>query len=448
MSGGDRFVQTLKKLNYPKAAQLDGEDFDWLFEAADFKPFLDWFCSTTSEQNVMSEEKLQAFNTLKESGKPILDGKALDEVLKTVSRSKAPAIEEVAIEKLEEELQALQNVTSLHLRRRNKLQMVASSNSQTCLKSKDKEEEDGRALHEVLRLLQVTNKKLNHELQSVVDGVQMLMSFFAVPEAVGELSHQPIFLSQVLLDKYLSLEEQSTAALASFTKEHFFEGMSKLVEGSDKDFQLVQLNVNGSGEDDTLEDKCKEMMRLQLTYICAKHKLIEMKAKSGSLKVGLQWAENNACAMQDKSSRKEENLKARITSLKNETLQIEKHMDTITSEKLPGLVRENAQLLNMPVVKGDYDLQMAHQTLCSSRQDLVCDHLMKQKAAFELLQLGYELELQKHRTVYRELGSIIQGLQESSNKLEERLTMISNVDLLSSSKPRSNIDSKDLASHR
>ncbi|OCT99255.1 hypothetical protein XELAEV_18005042mg [Xenopus laevis] len=448
MSGGDRFVQTLQKLNYPKGAQLDGEDFDWLFEAVDLKPFLDWFCSAASEQNVVPDEKLQAFNTLKESGKPVLDEKALDEVLKTFSISKVPAIEEVAIEKLEEEVKALQKQKNLHIRRRNKLQMVESGNRQMCLKSKDKEEETGRAFQEVLHLLRVTNKKLNHELQSIVNGVQTLMSFFSTPETACELSSQPIFLSQLLRDKYLSLEEQSTAALTSFTKEHFFEGMSKFVEGSDENFQLVQLNVNSFGEDGTTEDKCKEMMRLQLAYICAKHKLIQMKAKSASLKVGLQWAENNASVVQDKASQKEENLKVRITSLKNETLQIENHTNSISNEKLPGLVRDNAQLLNMPIVKGDYDLQMAHQTSCSSRQDLVCDHLMKQKASFELLQLGYELELRKHRDVYRELGSIVQELKESGDKLEERLTMLSDVNLLSASKPRSNIDSKDLTSHR
>ncbi|KAM4809903.1 HAUS augmin-like complex subunit 3 [Rhinophrynus dorsalis] len=449
MSSGDRFVQTLRKLSYPKAGKLDGDDFDWLFDTTDIKSFLDWFCTSATEQNVVSGEKLQAFNNLKESGKAVLDEKALEEVLKTckVSNSKTSTMEEVAIGKLEEDLQSLQKLKNLYIGRRNKLQMIASSNSQLCLKFKDKEEEDAKALQESLRVLQLTNKKLNHELQRVVDGVQQLMAFFTIPEGGHEFSSHPIFLSQIILDKYLSCEEQSTSALTSFTKEHFSEGLFKFMEDCDEDFQLVQLSANKPlSDDDDLEDKSKEMMKLQLAYICAKHKLIQVKTKNASLKAGLQWAEENV--MQGRISHNEENLKARISSLKNETSQIQNHIDVINRETLPDLVRESAQLLNMPVVKGDYDLQMARQNLYSSRQDQVCNHLLKQKASFELLHLGYELELRKHRDIYRQLESIIQDLKESSDKLEERLTMLSDPNLVSSSIPRSNIESKDSATHR
>ncbi|KAG8453406.1 hypothetical protein GDO86_000147 [Hymenochirus boettgeri] len=449
MSCGDRFVQTLRKLNYPKVFQLDGEDFDWLFEATDFRPFLDWFCSTVNEKNVVSDEKLQQFNSLKDSGKPILAEKALDEVLKTckVSKSKTSAMEEVAMEKLEEDREALQKYKNLLIKRHNKLQMMATGNSQVCLKLKDKEEEDAKALQELHSLLQATNKMLNHELRGVIDGVQMLMSFYAIPKAGCELSFQPVFLSQVPLDNYLSREKQRTTALSLFTKEHFFEGMSKFIEGSEGNFELIQLNASDPSNSTALEDKCKEMMRLQLAYISTKHKLIQMKAKSVSLKVGLQWVEDNVLDQQNKVSQNEENLRSRTASLKTESSKIQHHINAIINEKLPCFVRDNAQLLNMPVVKGDYDLQIAQQNLYSSRQDLVCDYLMKQKSSFELLHLGYELELRRHRDVYRQLATLIQDLKQSNEKLEERLMKFSDEHLSFCSQPRTNIDSKDSASH-
>lgn len=295
MNPGDRFVQTLQKLGYPKASKLDGEDFDWLFETTDAKKFLDWFCGTVTQQNVVSDEKLEAFNQIKDSGKALLDEKALDEVMKTFKPAESKAREEVAIGKLEEEIQSLKNLRSLHVQRRNKLQMMRSSNVHLHLKLKDREDEEARSLKKTLNDLQVSSNKLNHELQTVVEGIQKLMSFYA-PQEMGSMT-SPIFLFQVLLDKYLSCEEQSTYTLTLFTKEHFFEGLSKCIEGSVNDFQLVQLDGKGSNNP-ALEEKCKEMMRLQLTYISAKHKLIQAKAKRASLGTGLQWVESNASALQ------------------------------------------------------------------------------------------------------------------------------------------------------
>nr|DBA29379.1 TPA: hypothetical protein GDO54_009608 [Pyxicephalus adspersus] len=444
MNSGNKFVQTLQKLGYPKACKLEGEDFDWLFETTDAKPFLDWFCSNVTQHNVVSEEKLQAFSELKDSGKDFLDEKALDEVMKTFKPASSKTTkEDVAIEKLEEELKNLKDLRSLHLQRRNKLQMMRSANVHSCLKFKDSEDEDAKSLKRILNDLQVTSNKLNHELQTVVEGIQKLISFYA-PQEEGCKS-SPIFLFQVLLDKYLSCEEQSTNALTLFTKEHFFEGLSKCIEGSENGFQLVQLDGK-SGDDPVLEDKSKEMMRLQLAYICAKHKLIQTKAKSASLVTGLQWVENNARTLQSMDSNKDK-LKVRIASLKAESSQIEKNIAAINRDALPGLVRENAQLLNMPVVKGDYDVQIAQHKIYLSRQDLVCNHLMKQKASFELLHLGYELELRKQRNVNQQLEVIIQDLKQNAEELETRLRMMSDDALLSADKPRTNIDSKDTSAH-
>ena len=47
MSCGKDFVETLKKIGYPKADSLNGEDFDWLF--VENEPFLKWFCENVNE---------------------------------------------------------------------------------------------------------------------------------------------------------------------------------------------------------------------------------------------------------------------------------------------------------------------------------------------------------------------------------------------------------------
>ncbi|TFK09989.1 adenosine kinase [Platysternon megacephalum] len=451
MNSGNQFVETLKKVGYPKAAQLNGEDFDWLFETVEDKSFLEWFCGNVNEQHVLAEKELQAFDALLKSGKPVLEEEALDEVLKTCKTfdSKSSSMEEGELQKLEEEFQALQKIKNLKIHRRNKLQMMASTNSHMSLKLNDKAEEAAKILKEGQGIFTAINTKINNELHSLTEGVKKLTFFFTFSDSEQGLGPHPVFLSQLALDKYLCQEEKSTAALTSYTKKQFFQGISELVESSNEEnFQLVDISKPLICDENN--EVCKErleMARLQMAYICAQHQLIQRKAKDLSINSAVQWAENNLQSLKNKTFGKE-HLEARISSLNSEISKIKEQLTQINNEILPSLVKENAQLLNMPVVKGDFDLQIARQDYYTSRQDQVCNQLLKQKASFELLQLAYEIELRKHRDIHRQLENIIQDLKQSSKALEQRLEMMSDPLISQHAVPRNTIDSRDDASHR
>ncbi|KAG6935887.1 HAUS augmin like complex subunit 3 [Chelydra serpentina] len=452
MNSGNQFVETLKKVGYPKAAQLNGEDFDWLFETVEDKSFLEWFCGSVNEQHVLAEKELQAFDALLKSGKPILEEEALDEVLKTCKTfdSKSSSMEEGELQKLEEEFQALQKIKNLKIHRRNKLQMMASTNSDMSLKLNDKAEEAAKILKEGQGIFTAVNTKINNELHSLTEGVKKLTFFFTFSDSEQDLSPHPVFLSQLALDKYLCQEEKSTAALTSYTKKQFFQGISELVESSNEEnFQLVDISKPLICDEN--DEVCKErleMARLQMAYICAQHQLIQLKAKDISINSSVQWAENYLQSLKNKTFGKEQHLEARISSLNSEISKIKKQLTQINNEILPSLVKENAQLLNMPVVKGDFDLQIARQDYYTSRQDQVCNQLLKQKASFEFLQLAYEIELRKHRDNHHQLENIIQDLKQSSKALEQRLEMMSDPLISQHAVPRNTIDSRDDASHR
>ncbi|XP_043368523.1 HAUS augmin-like complex subunit 3 isoform X2 [Dermochelys coriacea] len=395
MNSGNQFVETLKKVGYPKAAQLNGEDFDWLFETVEDKSFLEWFCGNVNEQHVLAEKELQAFDVLLKSGKPILEEEALDEVLKTCKtfESKSSSMEEGELQKLDEEFQALQKIKNLKIHRRNKLQMMASTNSHMSLKLNDKAEEAAKILKEGQGIFTAVNTKINNELHSLTEGVKKLTFFFTFSDSEQGLGPHPVFLSQLALDNYLCQEEKSTAALTSYTKKQFFQGISELVESSNEEnFQLVDISKPLICDEN--KDVCKErleMARLQMAYICAQHQLIQLKAKDISINSAVQWAENN------------------LQSLKN---------------------------------------KIARQDYYTSRQDQVCNQLLKQKASFELLQLAYEIELRKHRDIHRQLENIIQDLKQSSKALEQRLEMMSDPLISQHAVPRNTIDSRDDASQR
>ncbi|XP_008566023.1 PREDICTED: HAUS augmin-like complex subunit 3 isoform X1 [Galeopterus variegatus] len=450
MSCGNEFVETLKKIGYPKADILNGEDFDWLFEATEDESFLKWFCGNVNEQNVLSEKELEAFSILQNSGKPILEGAALDEALKTCKTSDltTPRLDDKELEKLEDEVQTLQKLKNLKIQRRNKCQLMASVTSHKSLRLNAKEEEATKKLKQSQGILNVVNTKINNELQALTDGITKLMMFFKHSN-LGQGTNPLVFLSHFSLEKYLSQEEQSTAALTLYTKKQFFQGIHEVVESSNEEnFQLLDIQTPSICDNQEIfEERQLEMARLQLAYICAQHQLIHLKASNLSLKSSVKWAEENLHSLTSKAVGKE-NLDAKISSLNSEILKLEEQIIHIKDKSLPAVVRENAQLLNMPVVKGDFDLQIAKQDYYTARQELVLNHLIKQKASFELLQLSYEIELRKHWDVYRQLENLVQELGQRNKMLYQRLEMLTDPSVSKQINPRNTIDTKDHSTHR
>ncbi|XP_074678056.1 HAUS augmin-like complex subunit 3 [Strix aluco] len=448
MSCGNDFVKTLKKIGYPKADELDGDDFDWLFESLEDKSFLEWFCGNVNEQHVVSEKELQDFDNLLESGKPILEGNALDEVLKTLkpmdskNSSQEEEEEEEELKKLEDELQALQKLKKLQIYRHNKLQMMVSVNSHMLQTVKSKEKEAHKDLKEGLEVFTAANNKLNNELLSLTDAAKKLASFFTASDSERGSGLQPVFFSQLPLDKYLSQEEQSTAALASYMRNHFYQGMSEWVENSDKgSFELADRSKQVTcDETNEVCEESQEMVRLQTAYVCAQWQLMQMKAKEESMNSAIKCAERMLQSL-NKDFGKQENLDAKISSLNDDISTIKQDVIRMNNEELLPLLKENAQLLSAPVVKGYLDCQIAQHDDYASRQDKICKHLIRQKASFELIELAYEMELKKHKEICCQLENLVKSLKQSSDELQQRLQVIT--EQTQHAKPRNIISSKD-----
>ncbi|XP_048220454.1 HAUS augmin-like complex subunit 3 [Perognathus longimembris pacificus] len=450
MSCGNEFVETLRKIGYLKADILNGEDFDWLFENVEDESFLRWFCGNVNEQNVLSEKELEAFSVLQKSGKPILEGSALEEVLKTCKTFylKTPRLDDKELEKLEDEVQTLQKLKNLKIQRRNKCQLMTSVNSHTSLRLNAKQEEATKKLKQSQGLLNVRNAKLSSELKALGDGINKLMMFFRHSN-LGQGTNPMVFLSQFSLEKYLSQEEKCTTALTSYSKKHFFQGIHEVVESSNEEkFQLLNIQTPSICDNqEILEERQLEMARLQLAYICAQHQLIHLKTSNLSMKSSIKWAEENLHSLTSKVIDKE-NLDAKVSSLNSEILKLEEQITYIKDKRLPAVVRENAQLLNMPVVKGDFDLQIAKQDYYTERQELVLNQLIKQKASFELVQLSYEIELRKHWDIYRHVENLVQELSQRNKMLCQRLEMLTDPSVSKQINPRNTIDTNDYSTQR
>ncbi|XP_068005694.1 HAUS augmin-like complex subunit 3 [Melanerpes formicivorus] len=446
MSCGKDFVETLKRIGYPEADSLNGGDFDWLFESLEDRAFVEWFCGSVNEQCVVSEKELQECDNLLKSGKPILEGSALDEVLKTLnpldSKNRRQEEKDEEMKELEDELQTLQKIKNLQIYRHNKLQVMCSANNHLLQTLRSKEEEAHEDLKRGLNVFTVANKKLNRELVSLMEAAKKFVSFFTAPDAEQRAGVRPVFFSQLALDGYLAEEEQSTATVTSYVKKHFCQCVSEWLENSPKgSCQLAGLGSQVTcHETDEVGEQRQEIARLQTAYICAQHQLIQMQVREESRKSATKCAEDMLQSL-NKDPRNQEDLDAKIRGLNDQISTIKQDISRMNNEELLPLLKEKAQLFCAPVVKACLDHQIAQQESCASRQDAVCRHLIRQIASFELLELAYEMEMRKLKKIYSHLEGLVESLKQSSDDLEQRLQVIT--ERAQHAKPRSTISSED-----
>ncbi|NXS28591.1 HAUS3 protein, partial [Pomatostomus ruficeps] len=446
MSCGKDFVETLKKIGYPKADELNGEDFDWMFESSEAKSFLEWFYGNINGQHVVSEEELRDFDNLLEGGKPILEGNALDEVLKTLeptgSKNSSQEDDGEEVKKLEDELQTLQKLKNLQIHRHNKLQLMVATNSQVLQTFQSREEEARKDWKEGLEVFTAANNKLDMELQSLIAAVKKFASFFTASDSEQGSDAYPEFFSQLSLDKYLSLEAQSTAALLSHIKKDFYKGMSECAENSQENtFQLEDL-IKRVSLDETNEicEERQEIARLQAAYICGQNQLIQLQAQEEGLNSAIKCAES-LLQSSDEDIGQQENIDAKISSLSAEISAIKEDIAQINNEELLPLLKKNAELFTAPVVKEYLNHQIARQDCYAAIQDKIGRHLIRQKTSFELIQLACEMEMKRRQEISCQLENLAEHLKQSTDELQQRLKVISKP--AQRAKPKTTISPED-----
>lgn len=332
MLAGSHFVEALSNLGYPGASLLKGSEFDWLFDCApENHHFLRFFCRTLKRSNVLTVEEAHAFQQLQNSGKQLLDEAALAEVLKSTSDesnrnflgpfSSMPSSvfageDDVTVDDLEAELQALYKEKELKQKRYNRLQVLATSRADIDLRLTAEKEGAACKLKDTNSTIGAENANANTLLQNLADEVGNLSTYLpaqpefkATSEAQSLIESNPsnskirgVVLSQLPLKPYLHQEELNTKTLTAFTQKHFFQGLSNIIENSFSEcFQVLDLSSGDDGEEKKNEYKDKnreeevvqcrrtEMARLQWAHIVAQHQLMQASVEERSAKAGLDW---------------------------------------------------------------------------------------------------------------------------------------------------------------
>ncbi|XP_051993841.1 HAUS augmin-like complex subunit 3 [Xyrauchen texanus] len=478
MLDGAQFVGALSQLGYPRASSLKGSEFDWLFDTApDNLHLLRVVCNRLNRSNVLALEEVKAYKALRDSGKSILDEVTLGELLKTCSPldgavwsqgSSALSLEEdVSIEDLERELQALHKEKQLKQRRLNKLQMLATSWGANSSTSQALLQEGGNMVKDANSDLAGENACTNSAVENLSKEATKLAGFFHSDshslksrDGAGPLSFAqpgiPVLLSQLSLEPFLQQQQQFTKVLTAYTQCQFFQGISDLMEiSTSKRCQLTNLSCCSESEEEEdegiVEHRKKEMARLQWAYIVAQYQLLKERALENGDKAVKEWL------TQQLNSSTESLCYSRASwlepDLRSKLLTIQSEIQSLMLDPVHSALRESACLLNIPVVRGDLALQIARQNYYTSRQTEVCDQLLRQKVSFELVRLAQDSELLRGKRLMEQLGDIVQRLKgavEAADQRENMLTQshLTQVPYLGPNAKQQVISSKDTAFSR
>ncbi|KAJ8008470.1 hypothetical protein DPEC_G00105150 [Dallia pectoralis] len=495
MSDGTQFVEALGRLGYPGSSSLKGSEFDWLFDCApENLHLLRFVCRNLNQENVLTPEEARAFKALRASGKPILHEAALGEVLKNsgppagrnlVGPFSSSSEGAASIEDLEAELAALKKEKLLKQQRHKKLQVLTTSRADSALRLASRQDYANGRLKETHAELGARNASTNAALQTLADEVRRLGTYLEidpeskegkvrgdavvpVPVLTTAPPRTPVLLSQLSLEPYLRQEERNTKALSALTQRQFFQGIGDMVETSSSErFQLLDLSLCGDDEEEEEEEEAeeqvknekdgkklgervvvqrrKEMSRLQWAHMVAQHQLVKARAEERGARAGVNWITENLRSFTEGTV--PASLPAREAAARRELQGVGADLESLLQGPVSAALRESARLLNVPVVSGDLDLQLARQDYYTSKQEQVRDHLLRQKASFELLLLAQEVELRREKEMLNHLGELAAWLVERGQETALRSQTFTQPEMshVLRPTPQSIISSKDEA---
>ncbi|KFQ02570.1 HAUS augmin-like complex subunit 3, partial [Haliaeetus albicilla] len=349
---GAEFVATLR-LVYPHADKLCGKDFDWLFDCPQTKQFLEWFCSTVGEENLLSPAEVEAYDALLAAGKPILEGDALEQALQMCHQvlqlpSMIPDDESLSSEALQQELQELKDYRDRQLWRHSKLQVWAA-NLQRELRCLEEEEE---VVKQDLRKAQMDLEVEAFQTRAVLSQISKAAKQLAEWHGDVGKGRLPALMCEMDLGPYLELEQQATNMFEGFIQEVLSMGDEEERDSSQEATERVDVEQTtmpkslGTDGDELLEDQdhyWKELSRMEKAHICAQREVIVMSAKVEGNCAALEWAQRTLEALKENQHVVEVELRSQAATLQKQLHALRCDITQILTHRLPPLLKDEHQ---------------------------------------------------------------------------------------------------------
>ncbi|NWY26021.1 HAUS3 protein, partial [Pheucticus melanocephalus] len=444
------------RLIYPHADILCEKDFEWLFDCPETKQFLECFCSTVGEENVLSPAEVEACEALLAAGKTILEGDALEEALQMccqVLQLPSSIVDEgPSQEALQQELQELKHHCDSQLWRYRKL--LAWTNKLQQEQKYLEEEEKVVKQESKVALMDLKAKILNTRavLSQVSEAAKQVPE---CPENMG-MDQLPTLLCQMDLASYLEQEQQATDAFESFIRQVLPEsfqapderdGSQEVTERRDTKKTSTPKNL-GTDEDDLLEDQdsfWKELSQIETAHICARREVIVTAAKVEGACAALEWAQRTLEAPEDNQQAE---LQSQAAVLPGQLRALCSDIAHALAQRLPALLRAEARRLCLPILHRHLSLQVARLQDTARRQEEAAAWLLSQQSRLDLLELQLKQERKglEHKAAWLEKIETI--MRESQTRLPKQQIDFGGARPSQKGHPQKWIDPKDLTAVR
>ncbi|KAF1542862.1 HAUS augmin-like complex subunit 3, partial [Eudyptula albosignata] len=458
---GAEFVETLR-LVYPHADTLCEKDFDWLFDCPQTKQFLEWFCSTVGEENVLSPAEVEAYDALLAAGKPILEGDALEQALQTYCQvlqlpSMIPDDEGPSLEALQQELQELKDYRDCQLWRHSKLQVWAA-NLQRDLKYLEEEE---KVVKQDLRKAQMDLEVEILQTSAVLSQISKAAKELA--EWYGDMGkgRPPALLCEMNLAPYMKLEQQATDVFERFIQQVLpgsvqapdaqgANGSQEATERIDTKQATMPKSLGTDGGEllgDT-ESYWKELSRMEKAHICAQREVIVMSANVEGNCAALEWAQRTLEALEENQHVVEAELRSQAAMLQKQLHALRFDIAQTLTHQLPPLLKAEACLSRLPVLRRQLSLEGARLQCIARRQEEAAAWLANQHSRLNLLELQLKRERKELDQKAAQLGEMETAMREAQTRLREQQDYFKDANTSQKGCPRTWIDPKDLSAVR
>ncbi|NWT60377.1 HAUS3 protein, partial [Erythrocercus mccallii] len=452
------FMATLR-LIYPHADTLCEKDFEWLFDCPETKQFLEWFCSMVGEENVLSPAEVEAYEALLAAGKPILEGDALEEALRTCCQvpqlPSSIADEGPSQETLQQELQELKHYHDCQLWRYRKL--LAWTNK---LQQEQKYlEEEEKVVKQELRMAHMDLKAKIFKTRDVLSQVSKAAK--QVSECHGNMGtgQLPTLLCQIDLAPYLEQEQQATDIFESFIQQVLPEsvqapderdGSQEFTERRDTKKTSMPKNL-GTDEDELLENQdsfWKELGQIETAHICARREVIVTAAKVEGTRAALEWAQRTLEALEDNQQTVEAELQSQAAVLQRQLQALRFDIMQTLRHQLPALLKAEARHFCLPILHKHFSQEVACLRNTARRQEEVAAWLLSQHSRLDLLELQLKREKKELEQKAAWLKKIETITRESQTRLQEQQNYFRDARPSQKGHPHKWIDPKDLTAIR
>ncbi|KFP62095.1 HAUS augmin-like complex subunit 3, partial [Cariama cristata] len=454
---GTEFLATLR-LVYPDADTLCEKDFDWLFDCPQTKQFLEWFCSTVGEENVLSPAEVEAYDALLAAGKPILEGDALEQALQMCHQlsSMKQDDEGPSLEALQQELWELQDYRDCQLWRHSKLQVWAASLQRELSYLEEEEKVVKQDLKKAHIDLEVEILQTSAVLSQISKAAKQLAEWH------GDMGKgwPPALLCEMDLDPYMQREQQATDAFERFIQQVLpgtvqapdAQGANGSQEATERtDAKQTMLKSPGTDGGELLEDQdsCwKELSQMQTARICAQREVIVMSAKVEGNCAVLEWAQKTLEALEENQHAVEVELRSQAAKLQKQTHALRWDITQILTCQLPALLKAEARLSCLPILQRQLSLEAAHLQCIARRQEEAATWLASQHSRLDLLELQLKRERKELDQRAAQLEEMETAMKEAQTRLRELQDYFKGARSLQKSCPRIWMDPKDLSAVR